>query len=41
LFKALYGRKCNKPVNWDNPTDNMVVGTNLLKEMEEQMEKIK
>jgi hypothetical protein len=20
-FEALYGRKCNTPVSWDNPTD--------------------
>jgi hypothetical protein len=41
LFEALYGRKCNTPVSWDNPIDKVVVGPELLKEMEEQMEKIK
>jgi hypothetical protein len=40
-FETLYGRKCNTPVSWDNPTDRVVVGPNLLKKMEEQMEKIK
>jgi hypothetical protein len=40
-FEALYGRKCNTPVSWDNPTDRAVVGPDLLKEMEEKMEKIK
>ena len=40
-FKALYGRKCNTPMSWDNPADRVVVGSDLLKEMEEQMEKIK
>jgi hypothetical protein len=25
-FEALYGRKCNTPVRWDNPTDRVVVG---------------
>jgi hypothetical protein len=40
-FEALYGRKCNTPVSWDNPTDREIVGPYLLKEMEEQMEKIK
>jgi hypothetical protein len=29
------------PVSWDNPTDRVVVGTDLLREMEEQMVKIK
>jgi hypothetical protein len=40
-FEALYGRKCNTPVSWDNPTDREVVGPDLLREMEEQMIKIK
>jgi hypothetical protein len=40
-FEALYGRKCNKLVSWDNPTDRVVVGPELLREMEEQMLKIK
>jgi hypothetical protein len=40
-FKALYGRKCNTPVSWDNFADRVVVGPELLKEMEDQMIKIK
>jgi hypothetical protein len=40
-FEALYRRKCNTPVSWDNPTDREMVGPELLKEMEEQMPKIK
>jgi hypothetical protein len=40
LFEALYGRKCNTLVSWDNPADREVVGPDLLKEMEEQMLKI-
>jgi hypothetical protein len=40
-FEALYGRKCNAPVSWDNPAYREVVGPNLLREMEEQMIKIK
>jgi hypothetical protein len=39
-FEALYGRKCNTTVSWDNLTDRAVIGPELLKEMEEQMEKI-
>jgi hypothetical protein len=39
-FEALYGRKCNTPVRWDNPTDRTVIGPELLKEMEDQMLKI-
>jgi hypothetical protein len=40
-FKALYGRKCNTPVSWENTADRAVVGTNLIKKMEEKMPKIK
>jgi hypothetical protein len=36
-FEALYGRKCNTPVSWDNPADRAVIGPDLLREMEEQM----
>jgi hypothetical protein len=36
-FEALYDKKCNTPVNSDNPTDKGINGTNLLKEMEVQM----
>jgi hypothetical protein len=40
-FEALYERKCNTPVSWDNLAYWAVIGPYLLKEMEEQMEKIK
>jgi hypothetical protein len=40
-FEALYGRKCNTPVIWDNPLDCTVVGPYLLWEMEEKMVKIR
>jgi hypothetical protein len=40
-FEALYGRKCNTPVSWDNPADREIIGPELLKEMEEKMLKIK
>jgi hypothetical protein len=40
-FEALYGRKCNTPVSWDNPTDRAVVGPEFLRQMEEKMLKIK
>jgi hypothetical protein len=36
-FEALYGRKCNTPVNWDNLTDRPVVGSYLLREMEKML----
>jgi hypothetical protein len=40
-FEELYGRKYNTPVSWDNPVDRTVVGPTFLKEMEDQMIKIK
>jgi hypothetical protein len=40
-FEALYGRKCNTLVSWDNPADRAVVGPDLLREMEEKIIKIK
>jgi hypothetical protein len=39
--EAIYGRKCNTLVSWDNPVDKAVVGPEFLKEMEKQMLKIK
>jgi hypothetical protein len=40
-FEALYGRKFNTPVSRDNPTDRVVLGIELLKDMEDQMVMIK
>jgi hypothetical protein len=40
-FETLYGRKCKIPVSLDNPTNKDVTGSDLLKEMEEKMTKIK
>jgi hypothetical protein len=30
-FEALYGRKCNIPINWNNPVDKITLGPDLLK----------
>jgi hypothetical protein len=40
-FEALYGRKCNTPVIWDKLADRVVLGPELLKDMEDQVVKIK
>jgi hypothetical protein len=40
-FEGLYGRKCNTPVSWDKPKDKAVLGPKFLKDMEDQMIKIK
>jgi hypothetical protein len=32
-FEALYGRKCNTPISWENPTDREIIGLEFLREM--------
>ena len=38
LFEALYGRKCMTHVTWDNPVNRIVLGPELLNEMEHEEE---
>ena len=33
-FEALYGRNCSVPVSWDKPMDRLIVGPEMLQEME-------
>jgi ribosomal protein L21E len=33
-FEVLYGRKCNTPISWSSPVDRIMLGPELLKEME-------
>ena len=33
-FEILYGRKCNTTISWSNLVDRLVLGPELLKEME-------
>jgi transposase InsO family protein len=40
-LEALYGRKCNTPLSWDDPTNIEVLWLELLKDMEDQMVRIK
>ena len=39
-YEALYGRRCRTPVTWDNPVNRVVLGPELLKEMEQEVVKI-
>ena len=39
-FKILYGRKYNTPISWSNLVDRLVLGPELLKEMEEIVKKV-
>ena len=34
LYEDLYRRRCGTPVTWDNPMNRVVLGPELLKEME-------
>jgi hypothetical protein len=40
-FEALYGKKCDTLVSWDNLADRVVLGPKMLKKMEENVAKIK
>ena len=33
-FEILYGCKCNTPISWSSPVDRLMLGPNLLKDME-------
>ena len=33
-FKILYGCKCNTPISWSNLVDKLMLGPDLLKDME-------
>ena len=35
------GSRCRTPVTWDNPVNRIVLGPELLKEMEQEVVKIK
>ena len=39
-FEILYGRKCNTPISWSNPVERLVLGPELLKEMELIMKQV-
>ena len=40
-YEALYGRKCRRPVTWDNPVNRVAIGPELFKEMEQEVLKIR
>jgi hypothetical protein len=39
-FKILYGRKCTTPIIWDNLADRLMVGPEMLQEMENMVRKV-
>ena len=40
-YEALYGRRCRTPMTWDNPVNRVVIGLEFLKEMEQEVVKIR
>lgn len=40
-FETLYGKSCNTPIRWSDPVNNVLVGPDMLKEMEQQVQLIK
>ena len=40
-YEAFYGRQCRTPVNWDNSVNRVLLGPELLKEMEQEVVKIR
>eukprot|EP00253_Pinus_taeda_P002783 PITA_02783 len=40
-FEVLYGRKCRTPSSWGGPEDRLVLGPDMLKEMEEMVKEVR
>ena len=40
-YEYLYGRRFRTPVTWDNPVNRVLLGLELLKEMEQEVVKIR
>ena len=40
-FEVLYGRKCKKPINWSGFEDKLMLGLEMLVEMEEEVRKVR
>ena len=40
-FETLYGRQCQTPINWSNLENKMMLGPDMLEEMEREVRKIR
>ncbi len=40
-FEVLYGRKCRTPLSWSGPEDKVMLGPDMLEEMEEMVKKVR
>ena len=41
LFKAIYAWSCNTPISWIDPVNMVLIGPNMLVDMEQEMQVIK
>ena len=39
-FEVLYGWKCRTPITWDSPVDQLMLGHDLLKDLEQLVTKV-
>ena len=39
-FEILYARKCTTPVNWDRPADHLIIGPEMLQDMEQTIHEV-
>ena len=39
--EVLYGRMCNLPIRWDTPIDQIMIGPDMLKELEQMANNVK
>ena len=40
-FEALYGWSCNTHINWSDPVNRVLIGPDMLTDMEKEMQVIK
>ena len=40
-YQALYGRPCRTPLNWDNLEDRVLLGPEMLQDLEQQVKRIR
>ena len=39
-FEILFGCKCNTPISWSSPVDRLMLGPELLKDMELTLKRV-
>ena len=39
-FEILYGRKCTTHVSWDIPVDHLMIGPEMLQDMEQTIQEV-